>query len=389
MIVIISDDITGAAEIAGMAHAYGLSTVLTTGEQCPSDNKAEVVVFAADTRSMSEEEACNTIRRIATPLKEIEGVRVFKKIDSVLRGHVIAEMQALMDTLQCPRALLVPQNPSKQRIIRQGEYLIENMPLHQTPFRNDPEYPAATAQVEELLQHRAQMLQVEEMIPAAGICVANAEDMEQVARQTAKCTGVENMQPAETGKTLIGGAADAFDAWLRQWRPDLKHAEKPTALPPVREVNRALIVCGSTQSKSIVQLPYLRAIDATEVMMPEEVFHGRENGVWFRILQEEYEQSPVLVVGIGDYGNYGAAYALRLKDLMAQAVQALVIQHPPQLLLIEGGATAFAILSKLRWNTFTVAGQYAPGVVGIRHGSIHIILKPGSYPWGAIFGIPR
>ena len=39
MIVIISDDITGAAEIAGMAHAYGLSTVLTTGEQCPSDNK--------------------------------------------------------------------------------------------------------------------------------------------------------------------------------------------------------------------------------------------------------------------------------------------------------------------------------------------------------------
>ena len=85
MIVIISDDITGAAEIAGMAHAYGLSTVLTTGEQCPSDNKAEVVVFAADTRSMSEEEACNTIRRIATPLKETEGVRVFKKIDSVLR----------------------------------------------------------------------------------------------------------------------------------------------------------------------------------------------------------------------------------------------------------------------------------------------------------------
>lgn len=389
MIVIISDDITGAAEIAGMAHAYGLSTVLTTGEQCPSDNKAEVVVFAADTRSMSEEEACNTIRRIATPLKEIEGVRVFKKIDSVLRGHVIAEMQALMDTLQCPRALLVPQNPSKQRIIRQGEYLIENTPLHQTPFCNDPEYPAATAQVEELLQHRAQMLQVEEAIPAAGICVANAEDMEQVARQTAKCTGVENMQPAETGRILIGGAADAFDAWLRQWRPDLKHAEKPTALPPVREVNRALIVCGSTQSKSIVQLPYLRAIDATEVMMPEEVFHGRENGVWFRILQEEYEQSPVLVVGIGDYGNYGAAYALRLKDLMAQAVQALVIQHPPQLLLIEGGATAFAILSKLRWNTFTVAGQYAPGVVGIRHGSIHIILKPGSYPWGAIFGSPR
>ena len=386
MIVIISDDITGAAEIAGIAHGYGLSTVLTTGEQCPANGNAEVVVFAADTRSMSEEEACDTMRRIATPLKGMEGLCVFKKIDSVLRGHVIAEMQALMDTLQCPRALLVPQNPSKQRIISQGEYLIENQPLDHTPFRDDPEYPALTARVDELLQHRAQVLQVDEMIPAAGICVANAENMEQVARQTAKCVGAENCQPTGMGGILIGGAADAFGTWLKQWHPDIENREKPSALPPVKEVNRALIVCGSTQSKSIVQLPYLRAIDATEVMMPEEVFHGGDAQMWNRLLQEEYEQSPVMVMGIGDYGNFGAAYALRLKQVMAQAVLALVVQHPPQLLLIEGGATAFAILSKLRWSTFSVEGQYAPGVVGIRHGGIHIILKPGSYPWGAIFG---
>ncbi len=386
MIVIISDDITGAAEIAGIAHGYGLTTILTTGEQCLKTSNAEVVVFAADTRSMSEEEACDTMRRIATPLKEMEELYVFKKIDSVLRGHVTAEMQALMDTLQCPRALLVPQNPSKQRIIRNGEYLIENIPLHQTPFRDDPEYPASTSQVEELLQHRAQVLQVAEVLPAAGICVANAESIEQVAAQTAKCTSMGATLPTGMGGILIGGAADAFGTWLKQLYPDIENREKPSALPPVTEVNRALIVCGSTQSKSIVQLPYLRAIDATEVMMPEDVFHGSDEQMWFRLLQEEYEQSPVMVMGIGDYGNFGAAYALRLKEVMAQAVHALIMQHPPQLLLIEGGATAFAILSKLRWSTFSVEGQYAPGVVGIRHGNIHIILKPGSYPWGAIFG---
>ncbi|MGN0221380.1 MAG: four-carbon acid sugar kinase family protein [Prevotella sp.] len=386
MIVIISDDITGAAEIAGIAHGYGMTTVLTTGEQCPKTGNAEVVVFAADTRSMSEEEACDTMRRIATPLKEIEDLHVFKKIDSVLRGHVIAEMQALMDALQCPRALLVPQNPSKQRIIRNGEYLIENIPLHQTPFRDDPEYPAITSQVEELLQHRAQVLQVEEVLPAAGICVANAESIGQVAVQTQKCTGMGAALPTGMGGILIGGAADAFGTWLKQWYADIENREKPSALPPVKEVNRALIVCGSTQSKSIVQLPYLRAIDATEVMMPENVFHGNDEQMWFRLLQEEYEQSPVMVMGIGDYGNFGAAYALRLKKVMAQAVYTLIMQHPSQLLLIEGGATAFAILSKLRWTTFSVEGQYAPGVVGIRHGHTHIILKPGSYPWGAIFG---
>jgi uncharacterized protein YgbK (DUF1537 family) len=57
-------------------------------------------------------------------------------------------------------------------------------------------------------------------------------------------------------------------------------------------------------------------------------------------------------------------------------------------LVIEGGATAAAIVAALGWTAFDVEGNLAPGVVSMRplakteRGKrFRIVLKPGSYPW--------
>lgn len=74
---------------------------------------------------------------------------------------------------------------------------------------------------------------------------------------------------------------------------------------------------------------------------------------------------------------------------MAETVSALTGEAMPAALIIEGGATAFAILSKMQWNRFTVEAQFSPGVIGIRPVSAGdcplVVLKPGSYPWGKLF----
>tara|TARA_R110002049_G_scaffold8025_3_gene44662 strand:- start:185 stop:412 length:228 start_codon:yes stop_codon:yes gene_type:complete len=53
-------------------------------------------------------------------------------------------------------------------------------------------------------------------------------------------------------------------------------------------------------------------------------------------------------------------------------------------LFIEGGATAYDILKKLEWNSFTPTSELAPGVVRIQYDrniKKHITIKPGSYEW--------
>ena len=56
MTIVIADDITGAAEMAGIACCHGQSTSLLT-ERAGGAPSCEVLVIATDTRSMTEAEA--------------------------------------------------------------------------------------------------------------------------------------------------------------------------------------------------------------------------------------------------------------------------------------------------------------------------------------------
>ena len=65
--VVIADDITGAAEIAGIAFAQGQQVQLVCGSACSCGIATnETTVIATDTRSMSEAEAIAETKRFAS-----------------------------------------------------------------------------------------------------------------------------------------------------------------------------------------------------------------------------------------------------------------------------------------------------------------------------------
>ena len=71
---------------------------------------------------------------------------------------------------------------------------------------------------------------------------------------------------------------------------------------------------------------------------------------------------------------------------MSQKTKALVAIHRPEHLIIEGGATAWAVLQTLGWTEFEIVQQISPGVVNMKaaNGTL-VTLKPGSYSWGPLF----
>ena len=147
--IIIADDITGAAEIAGIAFERGRQVRLVcSGSVCCDHVAAQTIVMATDTRSMSEAEAAAENQRIASAISH-QPSAIFKKTDSALRGHVVAELTTLMAAAGYQRAVYLPANPSKGRIIRQGIYYINNVPIHETAFSYDPEFPAKSAVLKE------------------------------------------------------------------------------------------------------------------------------------------------------------------------------------------------------------------------------------------------
>lgn len=347
--VVIADDITGAAEIAGMAKAAGVTTrlVMVTSKTPETSvvEAGEVLVLATDCRQMPQEKAAELVGQLA---KTYSGEAIFKKTDSVLRGHISAECEAILRNTDYEKLLLVPQNPSKGRVVRGGIYYINDVPLNETSFAFDPEFPAKTAAVGRL-------------------GVPDAESFEDVARLVSQADA----------KTLLAGGADLFAAVLRKEEQKLK--SEPTLV-----TNPLLMICGSTQSKSVIDTPLCRSYRSVECNMPEDVFLGKAGAkAWIAEIKNLFPDRGI-VLTINHPPQGGKAFAARLRKTMAETVKGLLSDRPYKgklNLIIEGGATAFEILSALGWTAFTVSKEHFPGVVELENEHVRVILKPGSYPW--------
>ena len=426
MQTVIADDITGAAEIAGIAFSKGmrvklqiigpkrpplkptpipsrreggLATTSAETNQTPLPSGGDgggLQVIATDTRSMSAQEAYDETLRICrhlSPLSGGLGGLLYKKTDSALRGNVVSELRALMEATGARRAVWVPANPSRGRVIRAGVYYIGEKPISETDFSFDPEFPARTSSVRERFPDAA----------ANGILIPDAEttdDLRRILRQY------------DDGHTLFAGAADFYAVrHALQPTPIPSRREEPTPIPSRREGRLVcscacssqtplpsggdgggfqvgggflglLLLCGSTQSR-----PPAIGIPISE--MPRAVYDGDAPASdWLEAIrsQQAGHHSDSLILTIPHRHRTGKAAAVHLRSVMAEVVGGLIGRQCPDQLIIEGGATAYAVLTALGWTDFELTRQIAPGVVQMRAACGTLVtLKPGSYAWGGLF----
>src|ERR1700758_834814 len=99
-IVIVADDLTGAADCGVACSAAGLSTVVALNDAARAkDLDAEAIAFDADTRYQSLEQARTTTVQAVRQFCSAGYVQVlYKKIDSALRGNFAVEIAAARDS---------------------------------------------------------------------------------------------------------------------------------------------------------------------------------------------------------------------------------------------------------------------------------------------------
>lgn len=361
VMLVIADDITGAAEMAGIAHEAGYDVRLVC--DCATVTSGTTVI-ATDTRSMTVDEAIAETHRIVShfsPAKPdssffILHSSLFKKTDSALRGHVVAELKTLMETMGYQRAVYLPANPSKGRIIRNGTYYINGTPIDQTDFSFDPEFPAKTAVLRERFPDAE----------ANGIVMPDAESKEDIQKIIATY---------DDGHTLFAGAADLFEAVLaRNPRASMTSSISSSSRPSFAST---LFLCGSTQSK-----PLDLGIPVTA--MPRDIYDGcKDITSWWEEASAIYKREGSLMITIPHRHRTGKEVAIHLRETTAILLQQLVAIQQPRQLIIEGGASAFATLQRLGWNELEVVSQLAPGVIKTKApNGTFVIMKPGSYSWG-------
>jgi len=379
MIVVVADDLSGAAEIAGVGWRFGLRTQVQ--HQFDPQASVDLVVVNTQTRAMTRQAAIDTSEALACDIARSDVAWCYKKVDSVLRGHVRAELQAMMLVLNKARTVLAPANPSRGRTIVNGRYMISNQPLDNTDFANDPECPVRTSHVSELLGDEGQC-------PVHVVTHHDCGDCEKgVMVAEAQNEGdLRQWAGHVDDHTLPAGGADFFAIMLeRRLGPD----RVPCSAGVVPAVGRTLIVCGSASAYSRDKVREAAKSGVPLCAMPELLFresptHEALMGQWVQDVQCALQTEGVAIIAVTEPVQQEAALARRLRQQMAHLVQTLTQKTVLHELFIEGGATAEAVLSSLGWSRLDVTGQYEAGIVQMSclgQGEPKVTIKPGSYAW--------
>jgi uncharacterized protein YgbK (DUF1537 family) len=128
---IIADDFTGAGDSAVqfISRDHPVRMVLAASKQEYFAAGDYSLVVNSDSRDLSPPEAYDKVCHITKTLRDMGHRNFFKKIDSTLRGNIVHETMAVMETLDYRFAVVTPAAPRNRRTVINGRCLVDGIPI--------------------------------------------------------------------------------------------------------------------------------------------------------------------------------------------------------------------------------------------------------------------
>lgn len=320
-LALIADDLTGALDAAAPFAMRGISTAVALGARdLPGAvaSGARVVAVSTDSREIPAPAAREAVRAAIAALPA--GTRLFKKVDSRLKGNIAAEL----DATPHERSLVIPAIPAFGRVVRDGA--LQGFGVD-TPIAIAPRLGTHAARA---------------TIPDA----ATQSDIE-------AALAIPHDLPV--GARGLGEALAA--------------AMAPVARPPDTRITspRACVVIGSTDPITMTQLARLRH------SCPDMAFVAAPNGEAPADLPRP-KRLTVVQATPGSTPADGKSVATALARTLLR-----LRPEPGTLLVLSGGATAQSILEHLGIGVLELVGEALPGLPLARGGGLIFVTKSGGF----------
>ncbi len=375
-LAIIADDTTGAADTGAPFALAGFRTILAL--DAASIPAADVLLASSESRHLSPQAAYTRVHEIASRVQPAS--LVYKKMDSTLRGHPAAELNAAMDALGISQALVAPAFPAQGRTTVNGRQLVSGVPLERTAFAGEIETSDVLALFRQsrpvhllsLAVVRRGVAAICSAMQQPGILVADAEtddDLAVIAQASVQCEG----------RLLCGSAGLALALVQTLPAPLL-----PSFLPGAQHATGAvLIVAGSRHPRTRRQV-YAAGDSDAALITPDCGF--LTDRLAFDHLVETTAMSlasghhtVLSTLDMADSALGGDAVAAAL----ARVVQEIASRRCIGALILTGGDIAAAVLGALRAPIWLL-GQLESGIPwGVLQGGllpgIPVITKAGGF----------
>jgi uncharacterized protein YgbK (DUF1537 family) len=371
-ILIIADDLTGAADSAVQFRQVGFSAVVLArpAEHQARLRRAQVVSLSLTTRDASPAAVRRLWERQAPTVRALaQGALVYQKIDSTLRGHPALEVRLLLDCLGASAAIIAPAFPKLGRHTLDGVHRVYGVPLAETEYARAQTRARATSHLPELLAFNgdAPPLHLPRQVIDAGVDVVAEwlqERLDEPCRLITADAADERHLDILTqaalplaGRVLMVGSA----GWAERLAVACKGSMADGPAGP-----GVLGVVGSLNAIATRQVQVASQAGAAVVQCPSPAAHatpGDTASDWQALTHVlAAGRSAVLWTNPGDLRTTSGAAGHRVLRALAGTVRELLSTTSVSGLVLVGGDTAQIVFRALRSSGLVLVGEVAPGV---------------------------
>jgi len=369
--LLVADDLTGAVDTGHGFAARGRGVRVRLrgepgGETAPADR--DVLAVDTDSRAASPSVAAEAVTRA---IGAYPAARVYKKVDSTLRGNVVAEVDAAVAATDADLAVVAPAFPATGRTTEDGIHRVDDTPLAEADYGVAASDLRTVFARSRYLVESLDLATVEQGSEAVRETLASLTEAEEPVLAVCDATTADHLHAIATGAEALAG--DGHPVLFVGSGGLAKHVAVPGEPTPttVQSVARpgTLAVAGSTNERTLVQLAAVPddlvvALDpAAAVRNPEET--GRRGAVRLgRLLDRRGRAVVTAATGGADVDTAERVAAEtdtnaseRVGTALSAAASGAVAASQPGSLFLTGGAIARAVLTRLEAAELALTGE--------------------------------
>lgn len=402
----IADDFTGATDLAAMLVKNGMRSVQLIGVPDAADPvpEADAVVVALKSRTAPVRQAVTESLAVLAWLRHAGCRQFFFKycstFDSTDEGNIGPVADALVAALGCGFALACPAFPANARSVYQGHLFVGSVLLNESGMENHPLTPMRDANLVRVLSRQTEgtvglvnFAIVEQGAPAIRRAMTALKEQ---GRRYAIVDAVSDAHLLAIGEAaaahalLTGGSGVAMGLAENFRRAGLLPARTDSAaLPPVS--GAAAVLAGSCSRATLFQIATARdhmpTLELDPLATPDAAALAAQARAW---TEEKLGAAPVVIAASAAPEKVAALQARLGREaagaLVEQALATIaedLVARGVRRLVVAGGETSGAVVSRLRVRSLRIGAEIDPGVpwTYAEGGAtpLHLALKSGNF----------
>jgi uncharacterized protein YgbK (DUF1537 family) len=380
----IADDFTGATDLCSMLVRGGMRTVQLIGVPGPADPApdADAVVVALKSRTAPVRQAVDESLAALAWLRAVGCRQFFFKycstFDSTDAGNIGPVADALLAALGAGFALACPAFPANARSVYQGHLFVGGALLNESGMEHHPLTPMTDANLVRVLSRQTDG--TVGLVPYATVeqgpiaIRAAMTELKEQGRRYAIVDAVSDAHLAAIGEAaehhalITGGSGVAVGLPDNFRRSGLLPERNATALPTLS--GHAAVIAGSCSRATLAQVGMAREVvpvlQLDPIAQPDTARMVAKAREW---VADKLGTTPIVIAASAPPDKVTAlqqtlgrdaagalieqTLALIAEDLVARGVRRLIV---------AGGETAGAVVSRLGVRRLRIGGEIDPGV---------------------------